>query len=243
LDCRAASICNGFSRSVTRLDLGGRWRSDPRSEAGRGSPGRRCESRPSCSRETDGAPAWHTGDGRRTKHPQKTLSAPTLGSQLGISSPPCDLATHVSGVAISARQQTQKWPRTGRNGPRKRVRVHASALGAVQHRRLTRLPQRCAQVDPTWNEHPLRSLSGLTGRLAHRFSLPIWVGMWGLEGLAHHRVPLTGQDRPIARRPHSASQSILFGVFLCELPNLTWECQQAVWVADRSSLTPRRPKL
>jgi hypothetical protein len=55
------------------------------------------------------------------------------------------------------------------------------------------------QVDPTWNEHPLRSLSGATGRLAHRFSLPIRVGMWGLLGLAYHRVPPTGQARPIAR--------------------------------------------
>jgi hypothetical protein len=54
-------------------------------------------------------------------------------------------------------------------------------------------------VDPTWNEHPLRSLSGATGRLAHRFSLPIRVGMWGLLGLAYHRVPPTGQARPIAR--------------------------------------------
>ena len=52
------------------------------------------------------------------------------------------------------------------------------------------------QVDPTWNEHPLRGLSGVTGRLAHRFSLSIWVGMWGLLDLAHHRVSLTGQARP-----------------------------------------------
>ncbi|PZS23433.1 MAG: hypothetical protein DLM61_24040 [Pseudonocardiales bacterium] len=28
---------------------------------------------------------------------------------------------------------------------------------------------------------------------------PIWVGIWGLLGLAHHRVPLTGQARPSAR--------------------------------------------
>jgi hypothetical protein len=55
------------------------------------------------------------------------------------------------------------------------------------------------QAGSTWNEHPLRSLSGVTGRLAHQFSVPIWVGIWGLLGLAHHRVPPTGQARPSAR--------------------------------------------
>jgi hypothetical protein len=75
----------------------------------------------------------------------------------------------------------------------------AAALGAVPHRRLPWLPAEVCQVDPTGDEHPLRSLSGVTGRLAHRFSLPVWVGMWGLLGLAHHRVPLTGQARLIAR--------------------------------------------
>ena len=83
-----------------------------------------------------------------------------------------NLAAAVLLPAIRFRSRGAPWPFPGWG--------RAAALGAVPHQRLPRLCAAGCQVDPNVDGHPFGCCRGVTGRLVYRFSLPVWVGRWGL---------------------------------------------------------------